>query len=50
MLKLGVFVVDGGDLCHDNSLSSVTRDVHKGNTKLNLVEVWTTLICVVSYK
>ena len=37
MLEVGVFVVDGGDRPHNISLSSVTRGVHKGNTKLSLV-------------
>ena len=29
-------------------LRSVAIGVHKGNTKLSLVELWTTLMCVVS--
>ena len=43
VIKVGVFVVDVGGQRHDSSLSSVTRGVHKGNTKLSLVELWTTL-------
>ena len=38
MLEVGVFVVDGGGRRHDSSVSSVTRGVHKGNTKLSLVD------------
>ena len=49
MLKVLIFVVDGGVQRHASSLNSVTRGVHKGNTKLSLVELWTTLMCAVSY-
>ena len=48
MLEVGVFVVHGGVQRHDSSLSSVTRGVHKGNTKLSLVELLTTIMCAVS--
>ena len=49
MLKVGVFVVDGGGQRRDSSLSYVTRSVNKGNIKLSLVQLWTTIMCVVSY-
>ena len=49
VLKVGVFVVDGGGQLHDSSLSSFARGFHKSNTKLSLVELWTTRICAVSY-
>ena len=49
MLEVGVLVVDVGGQCHDSSISSVTRGLHKGNTKLSLVELWTTLMCILSY-
>ena len=32
-----------------NPETYVTGGVHKGNTQLILVELWTTLMCVVSY-
>ena len=49
VLEVVVFVVDEGGQRHDISLRSVTRGFHKGNTKLILVELFTTLMCVVSY-
>ena len=50
MLGVGVIVVEGGGRSHDSSLRSVTRGVHKCNIKLSLVELWTTLMCIVSYE
>ena len=38
VLEVGVFVVDGGGRRRDSSLSFVARGVHKGNTKLSLLE------------
>ena len=32
-----------------NRCRSVVRGVHKGNKKLSLVEIWTTLMCAVLY-
>ena len=49
MLKVGVFIFDRGGQRHDISLISFTRGVHKGNTKLSLVELWNTLVCAVAY-
>ena len=47
MIEVGVFLVDGGGRHHGGSLNSFTKGVHKGNTKLILVELLTTLMCAV---
>ena len=36
-------------LIFDSLVSFFARGVHKGNTKLSLVELWTTLLCAVFY-
>ena len=48
MLEVGVFKVYGGGRRYDSSLSFVTIGAHKGNTKLILLELLATIMCVVS--